>query len=145
MYEKNVDRVEEIVRKQNDWRSRTINLIASENVMSRRARAVMGSDFAHRYAEGHPGERYYQGTDMIDEVETRVKQHIRTLFHCKHAEVRPISGTIANDGVFSRYIDYNDVVMVHSTPGGGHISHHRAGSVGKYTKNIINIPLAEDG
>ncbi len=145
MYEKNVDRVEEIVKKQNEWRSHTVNLIASENVMSRRARAVMGSDFAHRYAEGHPGERYYQGTDMIDEIETRVKQHIKTLFHCKHAEVRPISGTVANDAVFSRFIDYNDVVLVHSTPGGGHISHHRAGSVGKYTKNIVNIPLAKDG
>ena len=145
MYEKNVDHVEETVRKQNEWRSHTVNLIASENVMSNRARAVMGSDFAHRYAEGHPGERYYQGTDMIDEIEARVKQRIKALFHCKHAEVRPISGTIANDAVFSTYIDFGDIVMVHSTPGGGHISHHRAGSVGKYTHNIIDFPLSEDG
>lgn len=145
MYEKNVDRVEETVAKQNEWRGRTINLIASENVMSRRVRAVLGSDFAHRYAEGHPGERYYQGTDMIDEIEARVKQHIKSLFHCKHAEVRPISGTVANDGVFSRYIGTGDIVIVNSTPGGGHISHHRAGSVGKYTHNIIDFPLSKDG
>ena len=58
MYERNVQWVENLVREQNEWRMTTVNLIASENVMSRRAREVLGSDFAHRYAEGHPGERY---------------------------------------------------------------------------------------
>lgn len=145
MYEKNVERIEELVRKQNKWRWSTLNLIASENVLSRKARAVMGSDFAHRYAEGHPGERYYQGTEMIDEIETRCEKHLKTLFECRNIDVRPISGTVANDAVFSRYINYGDVVMVNSTSGGGHISHHRAGSVGKYTDNIINFPLTPDG
>lgn len=145
MYERNVNWIEKTVREQNEWRSRTINLIASENIMSVRARTVMGSDFTHRYAEGHPGERYYQGTDKIDEIETRLKKELKTLFNCRHIDVRPISGTIANDAVFSRYIQPGDVVMVNSTPGGGHISHHRAGSVGKYTKNIVNFPLTPDG
>lgn len=145
MYEKNVERIEELTRQQNEWRSHTVNLIASENVLSKRARAVMGSDFTHRYAEGHPGERYYQGTEKIDEIETRCKQHLKTLFNCRHLDVRPISGTVANDAVFSRYIKPGDVVMVNSTSGGGHISHHRAGSVGKYTGNIINFPLTPDG
>jgi len=145
MYERNVSQIEEIVEKQNQWRSGTLNLIASENVLSDRARRVMGSDFAHRYAEGHPGERYYQGTELIDEVESRLKKHMKSLFHCRQVDVRPISGTIANDAVFSRFIHPGDVVMVNSTPGGGHISHHRAGSVGKYTTNIVNFPLTADG
>ncbi len=145
MYEKNVERIEQLVQEQNQWRSITINLIASENVLSRRARSVMGSDFCHRYAEGHPGERYYQGTEKIDEIETRVNQHLKALFGCRHIEVRPISGTVANDAVFSRYIHHGDVVIVNSTSGGGHISHHRLGSVGKYTENIINFPLTKDG
>ena len=145
MYERNVERIEQLVREQNQWRMETINLIASENVMSRRAREVMGSDFCHRYAEGHPGERYYQGTEKIDEIEMRVKQHLKALFSCKHIDVRPISGTVANDAVFSRYIKPGDIVMVNSTSGGGHISHHRQGSVGKYTSNIINFPLTDDG
>lgn len=144
-YEKNVSWIEEIVAQQNEWRSHTINLIASENVLSRRARRVMGSDFAHRYAEGHPGERYYQGTDKIDEIEARVKKHLRTLFNCRHLDVRPVSGTVANDAVFSQFIKPGDIVMVNSTAGGGHISHHRAGSVGKYTRNIIDFPLTPDG
>ncbi len=145
MYERNVSQIEEIVQKQNQWRGSTLNLIASENVLSNRARQVMGSDFSHRYAEGHPGERYYQGTELIDEIESRLKKHMKTLFHCRQVDVRPISGTVANDAVFSRFIHPGDVVMVNSTPGGGHISHHRAGSVGKYTTNIVNFPLTADG
>ncbi len=145
MFERNVKWIEGIVEEQNEWRLRTLNLIASENVMSERARRVMGSDFAHRYAEGHPGERYYQGTDKIDEIESWVKQQLKTLFGCQHMEVRPISGTVANDSVFSRYIQPGDVVMVNSTAGGGHISHHKSGSVGKYTKNIVDFPLTPDG
>jgi glycine hydroxymethyltransferase len=145
IYQRNIERIEELVRTQNEWRMSTINLIASENVMSRRARGVMGSDFCHRYAEGHPGERYYQGTEIIDEIESRVKQHLKSLLDCKHLDVRPVSGTVANDAVFSRYIRPGDIVMVNSTSGGGHISHHRHGSVGKYSSNIINFPLAPDG
>jgi len=145
MYERDVHQIEVLVEKQNSWRCSTLNLIASENVLSNRARRVMGSDFTHRYAEGHPGERYYQGTEIIDEIESRLKKHLKTLFHCRQVDVRPVSGTIANDAVFSRYIKPGDVVMVNSTPGGGHISHHRVGSVGKYTGNIVNFPLTADG
>ncbi|HUV07549.1 MAG TPA: serine hydroxymethyltransferase, partial [Spirochaetia bacterium] len=97
------------------------------------------------YAEGHPGERYYQGTEIIDEIESRLKKNIKSLFNCRQADVRPVSGTIANDAVFSRYIQPGDIVMVNSTPGGGHISHHKSGSVGKYTKNIIDFPITKDG
>ena len=145
MYERNVAQIEELVRKQNEWRSGTLNLIASENLLSRRARGVMGSDFAHRYAEGHPGERYYQGTEIIDEIESLLKKQLKTLFRCRQVDVRPISGTVANDAVFSRYLSPGDVAMVNSTPGGGHISHHRVGSVGKYTHNIVDFPLTPDG
>ncbi len=145
MQGRNIKWIEEIVAQQNEWRINTINLIASENVMSSRARNVLGSDFAHRYAEGHPGERYYQGTDKIDEIESWIKQQLKTLFNCQHMEVRPISGTVANDAVFSRYIKPGDVAMVNSTAGGGHISHHKSGSVGKYTKNIVDFPLTPDG
>ncbi len=145
MYERNAAHIEELVKQQNEWRGRCINLIASENVTSLRTRGIMGSDFAHRYAEGHPGERYYQGTEIVDEIESLLKQQMKTIFRCKQVDVRPISGTIANDAVFSRFIRPGDVVMVNSTPAGGHISHHKAGSVGKYTKNIVSFPLTPDG
>ena len=145
MYEANISWTEKMVREQDEWRNRCINLIASEQVASRRARSLLGSDFGHRYAEGHPGERYYQGTDKIDAVEDRVKRLLRMLFQCVHAEVRPISGTNANEAVFSRYIQHGDLVMVNSIPGGGHISHQHAGSVGKYTRNVVDFPRDESG
>lgn len=145
MYRANIEWAEKMVQEQNEWRSRCVNLIASEQVMSQRARAVMGSDFSHRYAEGHPGERYYQGTEKVDAVEDKLKRLLRMLFKCVHTEVRPISGTNANEAVFSTYIRTGDIVLVNSTPGGGHISHQRAGSVGKFTKNVISFPTVEHG
>ncbi len=144
MYEKEVADIENLIEKQNRWRDRCINLIASENVVSRRVRCQAGSDFAHRYAEGHPGERYYRGTSYIDEIENQLKTNLKILFECDHSEVRPISGTNANEAFFSRFVKPGDVVMVNSTPAGGHISHHREGSLGKFTRNIIDIPLTED-
>ena len=145
MYEKEVIEVEQQIQKQNQWRDNCINLIASENVLSQRARSQAGSDFAHRYAEGHPGERYYRGTSFIDDIENQLKTNLKILFECDHSEVRPISGTNANEAFFSRFVNPGAVVMVNSTPAGGHISHHREGSLGKFTKNIIDIPLTGDG
>jgi glycine hydroxymethyltransferase len=145
MYLKEISEIENLIHKQDQWRNRCINLIASENVVSQRVRAQAGSDFAHRYAEGHPGERYYRGTSYIDEIENQLTTNLKILFECDHAEVRPISGTNANEAVFSRFVSPGDVVMVNSTPAGGHISHHREGSLGKFTKNIIDIPLSQDG
>ncbi|MCP4630329.1 MAG: serine hydroxymethyltransferase [bacterium] len=145
MYEIEVTEVEQLIQKQNQWRDSCINLIASENVLSQRARSQAGSDFAHRYAEGHPGERYYRGTSFIDDIENQLKTNLKILFECDHSEVRPISGTNSNEAFFSRFVNPGDVVMVNSTPAGGHISHHREGSLGKFTKNIIDIPLTADG
>ncbi len=145
MLEKYVREIYGYVKKQNDWRMRTINLIASENILSNTVRKLAGSDFAHRYAEGHPGERYYQGTEYIDKIESDLRNHIKTLFRCSRADVRPISGTNANEAVFSSFLKYGDIVMVNSTPGGGHISHHKGGSVGKFTGNVIHFPLSKDG
>ncbi len=145
MDEAKIAELEALMQRQDDWREGCINLIASENVMSIRARAVSGSDFAHRYAEGHPGERYYRGTAYIDRIEAQLTADLKQLFHCDRCEVRPISGTNANEAVFSRCVSPGDVVMVNSTPGGGHISHHRMGSLGKFTRTIIDFPLSPDG
>jgi glycine hydroxymethyltransferase len=133
------------IEQQNAWRSSCINLIASENITSEAVRRYAGSDFTHRYAEGHPGQRYYCGTTHIDKIETDVRELIKKIFSVSQADVRPISGTNANEAVFSKMISYDDIVMVNSTPGGGHISHHRMGAIGKFTRNIIDFPITPDG
>lgn len=140
-FKKTVERI----KNQNNWRLNTINLIASENVVSKTVGAFAGSDFSHRYAEGHPGKRYYCGTKYIDEIEADLHSTIKKLFGAQLADVRPISGTNANEAVFSKIIGKDDIVMVNSTPGGGHISHHRMGALGKFTNNIIDFPITPDG
>jgi glycine hydroxymethyltransferase len=141
-----IARVEKIVRRQNAWRlSETINLIASENILSNRARALLPSDFNHRYAEGHPGARYYEGTAQIDLIEAEVRQRLGRLFNCAQVEVRTISGTNANDVVFATLVKNNDPVVVNSLPVGGHISHQLIGGMGKYTRNILHFPRLPDG
>ncbi|MBZ0273757.1 serine hydroxymethyltransferase [bacterium] len=137
--------IERIVAENEVWRAACINLIASENVLSRRARAMLSSDFGHRYAEGHPGKRYYEGTAFIDELESRAAAGVREIFGAANADVRPYSGNVANEALFSRFIRDERPVMVNSTPGGGHISHHKAGSVGKFAKKIVDFPRSPDG
>jgi glycine hydroxymethyltransferase len=138
-----VREVEHIVRANDEWRLRqTINLIASENVLSARARALLPSDFGHRYAEGHPekGKRYYQGTKNIDIIEAKTRDLMKKIFSAKNAEVRTVSGTNANDVVFSSFVKPEDKVIVNSLEVGGHISHQPMGGMGKYTRNILRWP-----
>ena len=141
----NFEKTADLINKQDEWRDRCINLIASENVQSKKVRSFAGSDFTHRYAEGHPGERYYKGTNFIDQIESDLKLNLKNIFKCEHTEVRPISGTNSNEAIFSKFVNKEDIVMANSTPGGGHISHHRLGALGKFTKNIIDFPLTADG
>ncbi|MCB9478175.1 MAG: serine hydroxymethyltransferase [Deltaproteobacteria bacterium] len=138
-----VQEIERTIDAQNQWRSHCINLIASENVVSGRVRKALGSDFGHRYAEGHPGARYYEGTKYIDELEAHVQASVKEIFGCEQADVRAYSGNVANEAVFSRIVKADRPVMVNSTPGGGHISHHKLGSVGKFSKNIVDLPRDE--
>lgn len=127
------------------WRSSTLNLIASENILSSAARGVLDSDLLHRYAEGHPGGRYYEGTRFVDEIEQQTEEVIRRLFHAGWADVRPISGTVANEAVFSRLVPHGAPVVAHTIAAGGHISHARIGSLGKRTRQIHPWPTTADG
>jgi glycine hydroxymethyltransferase len=134
-----------LVDRHDAWREKTINLIASENVLSPAARAVLDSDLLHRYAEGHPGGRYYEGTKFVDEVETLATEACRRTFRCGWADVRPISGTVANEAVFSRLVPRGATAVAHRVAMGGHISHDRMGSLGKRTDRILPWPTTPDG
>ena len=127
------------------WRGQTLNLIASENVLSPAARSVLDSDLLHRYAEGHPGVRYYEGTKYVDEIELLTRDVMCRVFRTQWADVRPISGTVANEAVFSRIVPQGATAVAHTVAGGGHISHARIGSLGKRTRGIKSWPTLEDG
>lgn len=138
-------RVRQVLNEQDSWRRRSLNLIASENLLSPAARAVLDSDLLHRYAEGHPGGRYYEGTRYVDEIELATSQAMCRLFGTTWADVRPISGTVANEAVFSRLVPQGAPVIAHPVATGGHISHARMGSLGKRTNRILPWPSTPDG
>ena len=103
--------------------SEAIPLIASENIISPAVREALLSDFGNRYAEGWPGERVYAGCAHIDKVEVECMRLAKRLFRAEFADVRPISGVVANLAVYSGFSDPGDVMMAPSIPAGGHISH----------------------
>lgn len=135
----------ELCHSQDKWRAETINLIASENVLSPAARRILDNDFHHRYAEGHPGARYYEGTRYIDEVESRTHAIIKELFRADRADVRLPSATTANEAVFSAILKKGGSACAHGVAGGGHISHAKFGALGKHADEIFELPRLDDG
>jgi glycine hydroxymethyltransferase len=111
------------LEKHNKWFENSIPLIASENVPSPAVREAIISDFGNRYAEGWPGERVYAGCTYIDEVEIQCMDLAKKLFKAEFADVRPISGVVANLAVYSAFSNPGDVMIAPSIPAGGHISH----------------------
>lgn len=111
------------LKEHHKWFENSIPLIASENIPSPAVREAIISDFGNRYAEGWPGERVYAGCTYIDEVEVECAKLARRLYRAKFADVRPISGVVANLAVYSAFSDPGDVMLAPSIPAGGHISH----------------------
>ena len=105
------------------WFENSIPLIASENIPSPAVREAVMSDFANRYAEGWPGERVYAGCTYIDEVESQCMELAQKLFNAEFADVRAVSGVVANLAIYSAYSNPGDVMIASSIPAGGHISH----------------------
>ncbi|MBF0279807.1 MAG: serine hydroxymethyltransferase [SAR324 cluster bacterium] len=126
-----------IVENQNRWRGQeTINLIASENTQSPAVRNLECNDFMGRYAEGHPNtsesiNRYYEGTDYIDQIESMATAELKELANCTHADVRPISGNASNTAIALALLRGNDSIIANSIDGGGHISHNPIGVFGR--------------
>jgi len=122
----NKDAYDEIfssLEKHNQWFENSIPLIASENVPSPAVREAIISDFGNRYAEGWPGERVYAGCTYIDEVEVQCMGLAKKLFDAEFADVRAVSGVVANLAIYSSYSNPGDVMIASSIPAGGHISH----------------------
>jgi glycine hydroxymethyltransferase len=109
--------------KHNEWFENSIPLIASENIPSPAVREALLSDFGNRYAEGWPGERVYAGCIYIDKVEIQCMELAKKLYKAEFADVRPISGVVANLVVYSAFTNPGDVMIAPSIPAGGHISH----------------------
>ncbi len=120
----------------------SINLIASENLMSPLALRLYISDFMHRYAEGKPFKRYYQGTKYIDPLEKMTNELFASHYHASHADIRPVSGTIANAAVFRVLAGPGEKASIAPVQAGAHVSHTKFGTLGAL--GIIQVELPYD-
>lgn len=103
--------------------SRQIELIASENIVSRAVLEAQGSVLTNKYAEGYPGKRYYGGCEFVDEAETLAIERAKALFSCAFANVQPHSGAQANQAVFLALLKPGDTFMGMDLAAGGHLTH----------------------
>ena len=112
-----------LIRKDLERENTHLHLIASENFASRAVMEATGSIFTNKYAEGYPGRRYYEGCEVVDEMEELANARIRHLFGAEHVNVQPHSGAQANMGVYFGLIEPGDTVMGMSLDQGGHLTH----------------------
>jgi glycine hydroxymethyltransferase len=122
--------IRDTVKRHSSRFERSIPLIASENLLSPYAKELLISDFHSRYAEGLPGERYYEGNEQVDEVERTCLDLAKRLFRCSFADVRPISGTVANLAVLKALAEPGDLVGTSRLANGAHISSASFGAFG---------------
>ncbi len=137
--------VYELTTQHTMWRKKyCINMIASENVMSPLAMLLYLNDMMHRYAEGKPFKRYYQGLKYVDELEVKAQKIMGELLGTEYVELRPISGTIANATVYKAFTSYGDKAVVVPVQAGSHVSHTRYGTLGALGLEQIDMPFNLD-
>ena len=122
-----------------------LELIASENWVSKAVMAAMGSPLTNKYAEGYPGKRYYGGCQCVDVVEDLARERAKKLFGCDYANVQPHSGAQANLAVFFAMLEPGDKVMGMNLDHGGHLTHGSPVNIsGKYF-NVVSYGVNEEG
>ena len=123
-----------------------IELIASENIVSRAVLEAQGSVLTNKYAEGYPGRRYYGGCEFVDVAERLAIERAKLLFHCGFANVQPHSGAQANQGVFLALLSPGDAILGLSLAAGGHLTHGAPPNLsGKWFRAASYGVRAEDG
>jgi len=121
-----------------------LELIASENIVSRAVLEALGSVGTNKYAEGYPGKRYYGGCEYVDVMETLAIERAKALFKADHANVQPHSGAQANTSVYFSVLDPGDTIMGMSLSHGGHLTHgHPLSISGKYFK-VVQYGVNQD-
>ena len=122
-----------------------LELIASENWVSKAVMAAMGSPLTNKYAEGYPGKRYYGGCQCVDVVEDLARERAKKLFGCDYANVQTHSGAQANLAVFFAMLEPGDKVMGMNLDHGGHLTHGSPVNIsGKYF-NIVSYGVNDEG
>ncbi|MBO4415230.1 MAG: serine hydroxymethyltransferase [Lachnospiraceae bacterium] len=122
-----------------------IELIASENFVSRAVMAAMGSPLTNKYAEGYPGHRYYGGCEFVDQAETIAIERAKKIFGCTYANVQPHSGSQANQAVETALLQPGDTYMGMSLSDGGHLSHGSPANISGMYFHCVPYGVNENG
>lgn len=115
--------LEKLIKEELKREEQCINLIASENYVSKEILRYQGSILTNKYAEGYPGKRYYGGCEYIDQIETKALELACKLFSCNYANVQPHSGSQANQAVYLALLKPGDVILGMALDAGGHLTH----------------------
>ena len=116
--------------------SGTLEMIASENFVSRAVLEALGSPLTNKYAEGYPGKRYYGGCNFVDQAEELARKRACELFCCEHANVQPHSGSQANMAVYMALLEPGDTILGMDLTHGGHLTH---GSPVNFSGTLYNV------
>lgn len=122
-----------------------IELIASENFVSKAVMAAMGSHLTNKYAEGYPGKRYYGGCEYVDIAETLAIERAKKLFGCTYANVQPHSGAQANLAVFFALVKLGDTIMGMNLDHGGHLTHGSPANISGTYFHIVPYGVNNEG
>lgn len=128
--------VAQAIRQEVRRQAGTLEMIASENFVSKAVLEAQGSVMTNKYAEGYPGKRYYGGCDYMDIVENLAIERCKQLFGCDHVNVQPHSGTQANMGVYFAVLNPGDTILGMNLSHGGHLSH---GSPANFSGRLYNV------
>lgn len=131
----------EAIANEEERQQHNIELIASENVVSKAVMAAQGSILTNKYAEGYPGRRYYGGTDVVDVVESLAIERAKEIFGAKFANVQPHSGSQANCAAYMALIEPGDTVMGMDLSAGGHLTHGAPVSFSGQTYNFVSYSV----
>ena len=137
--------IADVIKAEMERQNSHIELIASENWVSKAVMAAMGSPLTNKYAEGYPGKRYYGGCQCVDVVEELARERAKELFGCEYANVQPHSGAQANMAVFFAILQPGDTYMGMNLDHGGHLTHGSPVNMsGKYF-NVVPYGVNDEG
>ncbi len=134
----------DIIRKELKRQQEQVELIASENIVSRAVMEAQGSVLTNKYAEGYPAHRYYCGCEYIDEIETLAQQRAQKLFNAQYVNVQPHSGSQANTAVYVALLNAGDTIMGMSLDAGGHLTHGSKVSISGKFFNAVQYGVRAD-
>ena len=137
-------KIKSAIDKEYNRQQNNIELIASENYVSKDILKIQGSILTNKYAEGYPNHRYYGGCHFIDEIESLAINYACTLFNCKYANVQPHSGSSANMAVYRALLQKGDKVMGMNLSHGGHLTHGHSINFSGIDYEIIDYKVSKD-